>query len=183
MVSGSSSKPGYINFLDSSGNRAAYIGWADGNNHIQMLADTYLGFNMKGNFLLNQINYPATNASQLGYQLAKTSTAKITSTLKAIVSVITEVNGVYMVEGQCKVHYSDNPSGTTFVLLSLSTINSSNSGCLQEWRITTSGDSYIRITGIFNNILGNISSINLIAQSWGTNPNSTASRLQYTRIG
>jgi hypothetical protein len=140
---------------------------------------SYNGFNMQGNFLLNQTNYPATNASQLGYQSATANTTRITSTLNTIVTV-TMTTGVYMVEGQCQVNYSGTPSTGTFVKLSLSTNSSINTGCLMEWSVTTSGNSYIRITGIFNNI----SSINLLAQSVRTNPTSTANnRLQYTRIG
>jgi hypothetical protein len=119
LSQGTNVEPGYINFYDLSNNRAAYIGWSDGNKNIYMHADGstelggtyYTGFSMNGNFLLNQTNYPPISNLQLGYSFnsgIKTSPviSLLTGSLPSnLVSLALPV-GVWLVEGQIEAAFS-----------------------------------------------------------------------------
>ena len=88
-----------------------------------------------------------------------------------------------MVTAQCKVNYSSTPTSTSWLRLSLTTTNNSlNEKCAQDYfPPATTGNFYIRITGIFT--LSSTSNIYIGGVYGGVSPNTTSTDLSYTRIG
>jgi len=139
---------------------------------------------INGNFLISQTTLPPLSTTQLGYTFSSpASTIGLTNIFTNLVNITSVIAGVYTVTAQCDVNYTVAPTSSSWLRLSLNSGSSAlfNANCAQDYfPPATSGNFYIRITGIFT--LSSTSNISVGGVAiGGTLTNSTV--LSYTRIG
>ena len=144
--------------------------------------------NIAGNFNILQSSYaqPMASTTQLGYTFSSPASTNPFNTSFTNITQLSVIAGVYMVTAQCDINYSSAPSNTSWLRLSLNSGSSAlfNPNCAQDYYPSaTTGNFYIRITGIFT--LSPTSNLDLFVggQYGGTAPNTTSTVLSYTRIG